>query len=69
MGMLVVPTLNLSQNRAVPGTKYPSRTPKAMARKIHRVRYRSRNERRFMIPGFNSLLMQNLLIKCRGFTL
>ncbi len=46
IGMLVVlsgDVFNDSQKTAIPGKKYPDNTPIAMARKIHIVRYRSKN--------------------------
>jgi hypothetical protein len=46
MGMLVVLSGDVfieSQNWATPGKKYPDITPINMARKIHRVKYLSRN--------------------------
>jgi hypothetical protein len=42
-GMLVEPTDILSKIVLMPGKKYPSMTPISMAKKIQRVRYRSRN--------------------------
>jgi hypothetical protein len=33
----------------MPGKKYPEKTPINMARKIHRVKYLSRNFKRFFI--------------------
>ena len=38
MGMLVVPTWNRLMKPSTPGIRYPTPTPTAMARKIHRVR-------------------------------
>jgi hypothetical protein len=42
-GILVVPLLNEFINSGVSGMKYPMATPIAMAKKIQRVRYRSKN--------------------------
>ena len=44
MGMLVVPDWKRLTNAAELGMKCPMATPMAMARKIQRVRKRSRNE-------------------------
>jgi spore cortex formation protein SpoVR/YcgB (stage V sporulation) len=44
IGMFVVPDWKRLTKPAVEGTKWPRATPIAMARKIHRVRKRSRNE-------------------------
>jgi len=46
--MEVVPTEALWMALPIWGHTYPAPTPMAMARKIHRVKNRSRNERRFM---------------------
>ncbi len=44
IGKLVEPTDILSKAAGTPGTREPNAVPKAMARKIQRVRYRSRKE-------------------------
>jgi hypothetical protein len=44
MGMEVVPMLMRSNADLMPGQIAPRATPVAMARKIHKVRKRSRNE-------------------------
>ena len=44
MGTLVVPAWNWLMNFSVPGMKYPTPTPIAIARNIQSVRNRSRNE-------------------------
>src|SRR3546814_9503969 len=46
MGSLVVPQDRLSIALGNPSKVDPRPTPSAMARKIHKVRYRSRNDRR-----------------------
>src|SRR3546814_14077035 len=46
MGRLVVPQDRLSIALGNPSKVDPRPTPSAMARKIHKVRYRSRNDRR-----------------------
>jgi hypothetical protein len=40
---------NDSQNEAIAGKKYPEKTPVNIARKIHRVRYLSKNFSLFSI--------------------
>jgi len=54
MGMFVVPTWNFPMNFSIPGIKYPSTTPRAIARKIHKVRNLSRKD--------NFLLAASVLI-------
>jgi hypothetical protein len=44
MGRLVVSTWNRLIKPSTPGTRWPNPTPIPMARKIHRVKYRSSNE-------------------------
>jgi len=61
MGMLVVLSVDAfieSQNSAIAGKKYPEKTPINMARKIHRVRYLSKNLRR----GFDGIFNFGFLI-------
>jgi len=43
IGIFVVPVEKLLQNLATFGLSHPAKTPINMARKIQRVRYRSRN--------------------------
>ncbi len=50
MGMDVVPTLKRPRKGTMPGNNQPPNTPRPMARKIHRVRKRSRNESFLMMP-------------------
>ncbi len=60
MGMLVCVPAGRSEPIQLPnaGAKYPSATPKAIARKIHNVKNRSRNESLFAIPSLmNALLL------------
>jgi hypothetical protein len=44
MGRLVVPTWKRLMKDSTPGMTYPAATPTAIAKKIHRVRNRSRND-------------------------
>ena len=49
MGMLVVPTVQRSMNSGTETNAQPTSTPTNMARKIQRVRKRSRNESRLIV--------------------
>ena len=49
MGMFVVPLDILSMLPEIDGNKYPEATPMAMAKNIQRVKYLSKNLRRFFI--------------------
>jgi hypothetical protein len=60
--MLVVlsdEVFNESQKEAIPGKKYPEKTPRNIARKIHKVRYLSKN----LSLGFILLSFENLKIR------
>ncbi len=48
-GMLLVPCEKELMNSELEGIKYPMDTPAAIARKIHRVRYLSRNPSRLRL--------------------
>ena len=48
MGMLVVPTVQRSMNSGTETNAQPMATPMNIARKIHSVRKRSRNDRRLV---------------------
>jgi hypothetical protein len=50
MGMDVVPTCKPMMNSDTPGRKNPIAIPAPIARKIHRVKKRSRNDNLFTIP-------------------
>jgi len=63
MGMDVVPTWKKDRKSTTCGKKYPSPTPRAIARNIHRVRKRSKNGSRLVVVvGFFAEVMAYILV-------